>query len=137
MAHWTEDLEDICDKVTEELADAKKKLDKNGGKMSAGDIDYIDKLTHTLKSIKTTLAMDEYSDDYSGARGRGSNARRDSMGRYSSDIRYSNADGYGGRYSRDDARHEMMEHLRELEMSAPDDRTRRMVQEWKRQAERE
>ena len=67
MAHWTEDLEDICDKVTEELADAKKKLDKNGGKMSAGDIDYIDKLTHTLKSIKTTLAMDEYSDDYSGA----------------------------------------------------------------------
>lgn len=137
MAHWTEDLEDICDKVTEELADAKKKLDKNGGKMSAGDIDYIDKLTHTLKSIKTTLAMDEYSDDYSGARGRGSNARRDSMGRYSNDIRYSNADGYGGRYSRDDARHEMMEHLRELEMSAPDDRTRRMVQEWKRQAERE
>ena len=137
MAHWTEDLEDICDKVTEELADAKKKLDKNGGKMSAGDIDYIDKLTHTLKSIKTTLAMDEYSDDYSGARGRGRNARRDSIGRYSSDIRYSNADGYGGRYSHDDARHEMMEHLRELEMSAPDDRTRRMVQEWKRQAERE
>lgn len=88
--------------------------------------------------------MAEYDDEYSGeysrarnGRGRGSNARRDSMGRYSSDIRYSNADGYGGRYSHDDAHHEMMEHLRELEMSAPDDRTRRMVQEWKRQAERE
>lgn len=141
---WKDDLEELCEKITEEISEANKKLEKTGGKMTAGDLEYIDKLTHALKSIKTTLAMAEYDDDYSNeysgarnGRGRGSNARRDSMGRYSNDIRYSNADGYGGRYSRDDARHEMMEHLRELEMSAPDERTRRMVQEWKRQAERE
>ena len=45
---------------------------------------------------------------------------------------------YSGRgYSREDARSEMMEQLRDIEMSARDDRTRRMVQEWIRQAERE
>lgn len=153
---WKDDLEELCEKITEEISEANKKLEKTGGKMTAGDLEYIDKLTHALKSIKTTLAMaeadDEYSDEYSGARGgrgRGSNARRDSMGRYSREMRGGNSyayeggrsnnySGYSGRgYSRDDARSEMMEQLRDIEMSARDDRTRRMVQEWIRQAERE
>ena len=147
---WKDDLEELCEKITEEISEANKKLEKTGGKMTAGDLEYIDKLTHALKSIKTTLAMaeydDEYSNEYSGARngrGRGSNARRDSMGRYSREIRggssYAYEGGnYSGRgYSRDDARSEMMEQLRDIEMSARDDRTRRMVQEWIRQAERE
>ena len=78
---------------------------QSGGKLSGSDLDYVDKLTHALKSIKTTIAMVEaedggsYSDgsyrmyphwnsyndgmnNGSYARGRGSNARRDSMGRY-------------------------------------------------------
>lgn len=147
---WKDDLEELCEKITEEISEANKKLEKTGGKMTAGDLEYIDKLTHALKSIKTTLAMaeydDEYSNEYSGARngrGRGSNARRDSMGRYSREMRGGNSyayegGNYSGRgYSREDARSEMMEQLRDIEMSARDDRTRRMVQEWIRQAERE
>jgi len=133
MAHWTEDLHKLCESVTDEIAKANKKLEKSGGEMSAGDVEYIDKLTHALKSIKTTLAMAEYDDEYSNtygggnsyargnnrgggmsnrgnnyegssyARGRGRNARRDSMGRYSSE--------YG--YSRDDAMEEMADAIRE------------------------
>lgn len=150
MAHWTEDLHDLCEKVTDEISEANKKLEKSGGKMTAGDLDYIDKLTHALKSIKTTLAMEEYDDEYSGnysgARGRGRNARRDSMGRYSNDGRmpYYGETSYDGRmdgrsgrrgYSREDAKADMVDQLHELKMSAPDDETRRMIDKWIRQAE--
>lgn len=108
MAHWTDDLYDLCEVITDEISKANKKLEQGGGELSAGDIEYIDKLTHALKSIKTTLAMEDYSEEnytYTGgsygggsyargggnssrdggsyARGRGSNAKRDSMGRYS------------------------------------------------------
>lgn len=144
MAHWTKDLEDLCEKIVEEISEANKKLTKNGGNMTAGDVETLDKLTHTLKSIKTTLAMAEYDDDdysneYSGARGgrggsrggssrggssyggssyegnsyargRGRNARRDSMGRYSKDG-----------YSRDDAMEEMAEAIRESMSDMPDE----------------
>ena len=94
MAHWTDDLEDLCEVITDEIAKANKKLEQGGGELSAGDIEYIDKLTHALKSIKTTLAMSDYSEEnYSNggsyARGRGSNVRRDSMGRYSRQGGYS------------------------------------------------
>lgn len=112
-------LYELCETISRELEDANEKIRKAGGKVSAGDVDYIDKLTHTLKSVKTTIAMMESEEDggYSGrympmyggmsyerggnrgssyaggsyARGRGSNARRDSMGRYSRN--YSYADG--------------------------------------------
>ena len=75
------------------------------GKLAAGDVDYVDKLTHALKSTKATIAMmeeeggEEYSGYYPGMNGvayRGSyrgrmNARRDSMGRYSGERGYSRA----------------------------------------------
>lgn len=140
MEKWIEDLHDLCEMITDEISESTKKLEKGGGKMTAGDLDYVDKLTHALKSIKTTLAMEEYDDgysgDYSGARGRGRNARRDSMGRYSSDGRmyYGRS---GGVYSRDDARADVMERLREIEMTAQDDRTKKMVRDWMKQAERD
>lgn len=130
MAHWTEDLHEICEKLTDEIGEMNEKMEKNGGKMSAGDLEAIDKLTHALKSVKTTLAMEEYDDDRSGdymggsyqrggnrggrsnrgsyerggsyARGRGRYAQRDSMGRYSSE--------YG--YSRDEAMDDMAEDIR-------------------------
>lgn len=110
MAHWIDDLEELCEKVTDEIAEANKKIRTGNGKLSAGDVEYLDKLTHMLKSIKTTIAMGEYDDDRSGnyrydrrngrsydgdmdggsyARGRGRNAKRDSMGRYSSERGYS------------------------------------------------
>lgn len=89
------------------------------GKLDAGSLDAIDKLTHSIKSIKTIEAMDDggysngYSGEsyfgdggYSGARGRGRNARRDSMGRYSRDG-YSNRRGY----SRDGEKEQLMQEL--------------------------
>ena len=107
----------------------------NKGELSAGSLDVVDKLTHSIKSIDTILAMEEagYSNDgYSGARGRGRYARRDSMGRYSRDY------GYGGRYSqrgysRD--KDELMEQLRDLEMSTQDETTKQMIRKFIMQAE--
>lgn len=114
-------LYDLCEVISNEIEDANEKIRMAGGKLTAGDVDYIDKLTHALKSIKTTIAMEEANDEYSyddggmtggsyarggnrggsyrggssargDNRGRGTNARRDSMGRYSS-RGYSRAEG--------------------------------------------
>jgi hypothetical protein len=107
-------LYDLCGYISDEIEDANDKIRQAGGKLSAGDIDYIDKLTHALKSIKTTIAMTEAEDGsyddgmgdghdgrsmrmmprggMSYARGRGRYAKRDSMGRYSS-RGYSRAEG--------------------------------------------
>lgn len=64
------------------------------GELSTGDLDVVDKLTHSIKSLVTIMAMEEggYSNDgdYSGAR------RRDSMGRYADSYDRS----YGGSYGR-------------------------------------
>lgn len=93
-------MEELRDMLCEEL----EKLTKTK-ELSAGSLDAVDKLTHSIKSIDTIMAMEEagYSNDgsydngmhnYSGARGRNGYARRDSMGRYSREGR-----SYG-RYSR-------------------------------------
>jgi len=58
--------------------------------------------------------------DYSMARGRGSNARRDSRGRYS-------GEGYSG--------HDMVMELRELMEDAPDERTRMEFEKFIRKME--
>lgn len=125
-----DDLKHMCEILEEELANVNKKVDKSGGVLSGDDISYIDKLTHSIKSIKTTIAMVEAEDggsyadgsygmyphwNYGGSYARGRNARRDSMGRYSSRG-----------YSMDD---DMITELRELMQNAPDERTK---QEFKR-----
>ena len=113
MQDLYKDLSDICATLTKELSKTNDKIDKSGGEISAGDIDYIDKLTHAIKSVKTTKAMIEADNDgYSGyyrmpyydymrsyddgesfSRGHGTYAKRDSMGRYSKRSGYSmNAD---------------------------------------------
>ena len=56
-------LYELCDIVSKELKEATEKLRQSGGKLSAGDVEYIDKLTHTVKSIKTTIAMMEAEDE--------------------------------------------------------------------------
>ena len=120
MDYYNE-LHELCETIKEAIGEANEKIKKAGGSLSAGDVEYIDKLTHSLKSIKAVMAMmeDEDGGEYSGAdgssyrggysrryddgmhpiyrggsyaRGRGSNARRDSMGRYSS-RGYSRAEG--------------------------------------------
>lgn len=134
MAYWIENLEDLCEKVTDEISDINDKIEQNGGKMSSGDLEVIDKLTHALKSIKAVIGMAEYEDDYSraeggnggnagggnmggssnrgvrsGARGRGRNARRDSMGRYSRRG-----------YSREEAMEGIADEIRDAMQSMPE-----------------
>ena len=85
MKELYEDLHEVCEVAGQELGDMVNKL-RSGGRMSGADLEAVDKLTHTIKSVKTTMAMMDaegesnrsYNDGY------GSYARRrDSMGRYS------------------------------------------------------
>ena len=125
-------LYELKQMLCEELEQYGKK-----GELSAGSLDIIDKLSHAIKNLDKIIEKYE-EEDYSGAmgggsyarggqggnqsntsyarggsyaRGRGRNAQRDSMGRYSSEGGYSRNDG-------------MVMELRELMQDAPDDRTR-------------
>ena len=99
---YLKDLHETCETLSRELGEANKKIERAGGKMTAGDLDYIDKLTHAIKSVKTTIAMMEadggesgyymparmYSSSYRDSYRDGDSYRRDSMGRYSSRRSY-------------------------------------------------
>ena len=100
-----EELYDLCETLEKDLAKTNEKLRKSGGELSGADLEYVDKLTHSLKSIKTTIAMIEAEEDGYSERGRrsyrgdsynrGSYARkRDSMGRYTREGGYSRAEEY-------------------------------------------
>ena len=79
-----------------------------------------------------------YDDDmmYSERRGRGRNAKRDSMGRYSSEGgSYEGGSSYRGGYSRDDAKDDMMNRLGEM-MEDADPKEREALKECMRAIER-
>ena len=136
------ELHEMCETLNRALKEANEKLRNAGGKVSSTDMEYINRLTHSLKSIKATIKMIEEMDDasydggsyqrgyfrdgsyrgsYDGsyARGRGRYANRDSMGRYSS-MRYSR-EGYSNAG-------DMIDELRELMQDAPDEQTRQEIQ---------
>lgn len=75
-----------------------KNLEEYGRKkdLKAGDLDVINKLSHSIKNLDKVIEKYE-EEEYSGARGRGSNAKRDSMGRYSSAMGMMDRDGYSMR----------------------------------------
>ena len=133
-------MEELKDMLCEELDKITKK-----GELSAGSLDVIDKLTHSIKSIDTIMAMEdaegEYSYEYSGARGgrgnRGnSNARRrDSMGRYSRDDRYDMRGGNSDGYSRDGEMESLKADLHEMLEDAQSEEQRRMIRNWIKQVE--
>ncbi|MBR4333970.1 MAG: hypothetical protein IKP72_14930 [Clostridia bacterium] len=134
---YTKDMEMGCELLHEQFSDLVRKIKANG--MSSGDLDKLDKVAHALKSIKGTMQMEQADEEgYSGmypymggygynrggsyergnggsyARGR-TNARRDSMGRYSGERGYS--------------RNDLSDKMRELMEDAPDERTRREIQQ--------
>lgn len=111
---YTRDLHELCGTIYDAIAEANEKIHGAGGKLSAGDVDYVDKLTHALKSVKAVMAMED--EGYSGDYGR-IYARRDDRGRYSG--------RYQMNYSR---RGSMVDELRDLMENAPDDRTRQEFQ---------
>ena len=129
-------LEELKEMLMRELESLTKK-----GELSAGSLDAVDKLTHSIKSICYIIENMDGDDGASGARGR--YARRDSMGRYSRNsydggsyddgMSMRGRGGRSGRYSRD--KDELMQQLRELEMNADDGEMKRMIREWMRQAE--
>lgn len=119
---------DLKEMLCKELEDLVQK-----GELSAGALDAVDKLTHSIKSLLTIIAMEEggYSNDgsYDGYNGggnggsynyRGYSGRRgrDSMGRYTS----------GRRYSRDEAKDEVMRHL-EKAMNGASGEQRKIIQD--------
>lgn len=139
-------MEELKEMLCEELEKITKK-----GELSAGSLDVIDKLTHSIKSIDTIIAMEEagYSNDYyndgnsyarggnmngnSNARGR----RRDSMGRYSRDG-YSREDEYSmrrGGYSRDNEMNNLKMDLHDMLENAKSEEERRMIRKWISQVE--
>ena len=139
----------------------KKELDQivKKGELSAGSLETVDKILNSIKNACKITMYEEYKEDgysyadsdmdmsnYSYARGRGSNARRDSMGRYSSEGGYSNArdgrDGRGGYsrrgYSYDDGdKQEKVELLREMMQEAGSEEERRTLQKLIRRMEQE
>ena len=132
-------MEELREMLCEELDKITKK-----GELSAGSLDVVDKLTHSIKSIDTIIAMEDAgysSDDYSMrgnsyARGRGSNARRDSMGRYSNDsytMRGGRSGERGRNYSYDDEMNNLREQLEDMERMAKDEESKRMIRQWKMQ----
>ena len=138
-----ENLEQLCEVVSDEINEANDKIRQAGGKLSSGDLEYLDKLTHMLKSIKTTKAMMEAEDGYSWddmghmdsnnasyKRGRGTYAKRDSMGRYSSRPYYRRS--YDGRSYDGD----MVTELRELMDEAPNNQVRQKFQQFISEIER-
>ena len=87
----------LIDYICDELEELEKKANKDG-KLSAAEVQYMDTLAHAKKNLLKSEEMmsEDYSmadersyrsyrnDGMSYARGRGRNAKRDSMGRYSS-----------------------------------------------------
>ena len=68
-------LYDLCETLSRELEDVNEKIRSNGGGMSAGDLELVDKLSHAMKSIKTTIAMIE-ADEEGGYSNRMGNSNR-------------------------------------------------------------
>jgi len=121
----------LMDYICDEMSDLERKAEKDG-KLSMAEVQYLDTLAHTKKNLLKADEMSEegysgmmypryygddrmdgspYNDGRSYARGR-RNARRDSMGRYSSR-------GYSM------ANEDMVEELHTLMEKAPDEMTKR------------
>ncbi len=135
MHNLYEDLTDVCEMLSEELKKANDKLTKNGNGITSSDLDYIDKLTHAIKSVKTTKAMLESEDGYS-SRGRSMNTGSSNMymPRYAyDDMSYARGRDSMGRYtSRDSGYSGMSEavmELREAMNKATDESSRMKIKQ--------
>jgi hypothetical protein len=120
----------LCEYIDKELKKLERKTEQSGD-LTERELTYGKDLAKFKTALLTNKAMEEndgYSNEYSGGmsrrmyggdsygddmsftRGRGSNARRDSMGRFSNDG-----------YSRDDAREDLMMEVREFMKTAPEE----------------
>lgn len=149
------------EKLKEALCEELDKFGKSGD-ITVNSLEKIHKLTDTIKNIDKIMMLEEeegysearggrggsymhgssYDDDmmYSERRGRGRNAKRDSMGRYSRDGGYSEDDDYSERrgrgYSRDEATDHLMRQLGNM-MEDADPKQRETLKKWMRELERD
>lgn len=144
--HELDILYDTCKTLTYELEDANEKIKRAGGKLTGGDLSTLDTITHSLKSVLTSIAMKEAENN---GMNRSSERRSNNRNSYDGDNSYENGnsndrsyDNYGneisnargrtgnvrrdsmGRYSRDEAEDDLMEKLREY-MHETDDPTKK------------
>lgn len=85
----------------------------NKGELTAGSLDTVDKLTHSIKSIDTIIAMEDYDSGYSD-RGMSYARRRGS----SYDPGY---ETYVRKYSRDDDKEHLISKLENMAMNTTDE----------------
>ena len=122
--------------------------------LTVTDLEKIHKLSDTIKNLDKIKMLEEdgegysearmgrggsrysYDDEmmYSERRGRGSNAKRDRMGRYSSEGGYAE-DYRGGMYSYDDAKDHLMSKIGEA-MESADPNEREILKDCMRKLER-
>ena len=141
-------LYELCETLSVELSECNEKIRQANGKLSAGDVEYLDKLTHAMKSVKTTIAMIEAEDQggysrnqsgryyYDGGSMEGGSSNRGSYeggGSYGSygRGRYANRDRmgrYAERYSRADANEDFKRELEEAMAKAPDEQSRKKIE---------
>lgn len=116
------DLEELKGYVAGEIGKATKRIRQNNGGITTGDLDIIDKLAHSMKSMVTTIAMLEADGEgYSGYNGGYAGRRGERWDGYTGNRNGMNGrEGRTGGYSRVDIR----EHLSDMMADAPDDTTR-------------
>lgn len=136
-------LYELCETVSRELEECNEKIRMAGGKLSPGDVEYLDKITHMLKSIKTTIAMmeaeeDGYSENWGGmsyADGRGGNR---GGGRGGNSMARGGRGGRGGRnnnptgrnqysregYSYEDGMEDLLSEMRSMMGELPEEKRR-------------
>lgn len=143
-------LYELCETLNIELSEYNSKIQNANGKMSMSDLEVIDKLTHALKSVKTTIAMIEAEDKgYSGhywdgryyfdgetSMDGGSSNRGSYRGSYEGGAsgrgrgRGANRDRMGryAEYSRADAKEDFRSELEELMSKAPDEQSKKKIE---------
>lgn len=133
-----EKLYDIKEKLCEELEEYARKQE-----LGAGDLEVLHKLTDTIKNIDKIAMLegeDGYSKDspYDRENSYANRGKHWVRGHYSRNM---GRDGYSGlrrdrdrRYSRDDGRSEMMEHL-EMALDSASDQDRETIKRFMRQLE--
>lgn len=127
-----EKLYELKDRLCEELEEIARKPD-----MGPGDLELIHKLTDTIKNIGKIEMLEEeggYSqeDGRDDGYGRGMSYAR-GRGGYNRGVRNTRRDSRG-RYSRDDGRSAMMEHL-EAALDSASDQDRETIKRFMRQLE--
>ena len=131
-------MHELLNYIDETMQEYEDKVAR-GGDLSSKDVECIKDLAKTKMAILTNEAMEkenygysregDMNNGYSGrysrdGRGRGSNAKRDSMGRYSSRS-----------YSYADAKEDMISELKELAKKAPDEKTKQEIEHFANEME--